>query len=116
MAITRKTLEEIKRTQPDVDRARVAATTDAEIVRQIVSDPDTAPEITLEDLIAPKNLRRRLNMTQEAFAEALGIPLATLRDWEQKRVALEPAAKSLLILVARDPEGALATLAAARAA
>ncbi|MFZ1095637.1 MAG: helix-turn-helix domain-containing protein [Xanthobacteraceae bacterium] len=79
-------------------------------------DPDTAPEITVDALIAPKNLRRRLNMTQEEFADALGIPVATLRNWEQGRHGIDPAARSLLILIARDPEETLATLAAARAA
>lgn len=55
-------------------------------------------------------------MTQEEFAAALGIPVATLRNWEQGRNAIDPAARSLLILVARDPEGTLAALAAARSA
>lgn len=55
-------------------------------------------------------------MTQEQFALALGIPAATLRNWEQGRNALDPAARSLLTLVARDPEGTLTTLAVARSA
>jgi putative transcriptional regulator len=55
-------------------------------------------------------------MTQEQFAEAIGLPVATLRNWEQGRNSIDPAGKSLLILLARDPETALATLAAARAA
>ncbi len=47
------------------------------------------------------------NMSQAQFAEALRIPLATLRNWEQGRVKPDPAARSLLI-VARSPEAALA--------
>ena len=119
MAIVRKSLKEILASPPgsdDVDWAKLRATTDEDIARQIAEDPDTAPEVTLEMLIAPANLRRRLDMTQEAFAAALGIPVATLRNWEQGRNGIDPAARSLLILVARDPEGALAALAAARSA
>ncbi len=116
MAIVRKTLDQIRAMKPQIDRAKLDATTDEEIARQIAEDPDTAPEVTLDMLIAPKNLRRRLNMTQEQFADALGIPVATLRNWEQGRNGIDPAARSLLILIARDPEGALATLAAARTA
>ncbi len=116
MAITRKSLSEIKTTKPDLDRDRIRATTDAEIARQIAEDPDTAAEVRLDDLIAPKPLRLPLGMTQERFPEALGIPVATLRNWEQGRNAIDPAARALLILIARDPEGALAALAAARAA
>ena len=116
MAIVRKTLDEIRSMKPRIDRAKFEAASEDDIARQVAEDPDTAPEITLDMLIAPKNLRRRLDMTQEQFAEALGIPVATLRNWEQRCNAIDPAARSLLILVARDPEGTLAALAAARAA
>jgi putative transcriptional regulator len=116
MAIVRSTLAELRATKPKVNRAKLKATKVADIARQIAEDPDTAPEVSLDMLIAPKNLRRRLNMTQEQFADAIGIPVATLRNWEQGRNSIDPAGKSLLILIARDPESALATLAAARAA
>ena len=116
MATVRKTLEQLRAARPKINRAKLRATKDADIARQIAEDPDTAPEISLDILIAPKRLRQRLSMTQEEFANALGIPVATLRNWEQGRNGIDPAARSLLILIARDPEGALATLAAARAA
>ena len=116
MATVRKTLEQLRAAKPKINRAKLRATKDADIARQIAEDPDTAPEISLDILIAPKRLRQRLSMTQEEFANALGVPVATLRNWEQGRNGIDPAARSLLILIARDPEGALATLAAARAA
>ncbi|MEQ1890814.1 MAG: helix-turn-helix domain-containing protein [Alphaproteobacteria bacterium] len=97
------------------DQKKLPVPSDEEIARQISDDPDTAPFVTNDMLIAPQNLRRRLNLTQEAFAAALGIPVATLRNWEQGRNAIDPAARALLLLVARDPEGTLAVLAAARA-
>jgi putative transcriptional regulator len=116
MATVRKTLEQLRAAKPKINRAKLRATKDADIARQIAEDPDTAPEISLDILIAPKRLRQRLSMTQEEFANALGIPVATLRNWEQGRNGIDPAARSLLILIARDPDGTLATLAAARAA
>ena len=114
MAIIRKTLEDLRAIKPGADYAKLDSTTDEEISRQIAADPDTAPELTLDMLIAPKNLRRRLSMTQEQFAEALGVPVATLRNWEQGRHAIDPAARSLLLLIARDPQGTLTALADAR--
>jgi len=114
MANIRQSLDDIraaKRGRPSLQQA-----TDEAVAKAIGEDADTAPELTLDQIIAPKNLRRRLNMTQEQFAEALGLPVATLRNWEQGRNGIDPAGKSLLILLARDPEAALATLAAARAA
>ena len=63
-------------------------------------------------VIPPQLLRRRLGMTQDEFARALRIPLATLRNWEQGRVLPDPAARSLLTIVAKDPKAALKALAA----
>lgn len=117
MAIVRKTLEEIKASKPDEDWEKFDATTEEDIRRHMIEDgEDPDAEYTLETSISPHVIRKRLGMTQEQFAEALGIPVATLRNWEQGRNAIDPAARSLLILVARDPQGTLAALKAARAA
>jgi transcriptional regulator with XRE-family HTH domain len=50
--------------------------------------------------------------TQEEFAKALRIPLPTLRNWEQGRVLPDPAARSLLTIVAKNPKAALKALSA----
>jgi putative transcriptional regulator len=63
-------------------------------------------------VIPPRLLRKRLGMTQMEFARALRIPVSTLRNWEQGRVLPDPAARSLLAIVARNPKVALKTLAA----
>jgi putative transcriptional regulator len=41
--------------------------------------------------------------TQKAFAQAIGVPVKTLRNWEQKRREPSGPARVLLMLVARDP-------------
>jgi putative transcriptional regulator len=51
-------------------------------------------------------------MTQTAFARARRIPVWTLRNWEQGRVLPDPAARSLLVIVAGNPNAALKALAA----
>ena len=56
-------------------------------------------------------IRKRLGLTQQQFATALRIPFEMLRDWEQGRQAIDPAARSLLMIVVRNPEAALAALA-----
>lgn len=117
MAIVRKTLEEIMAMKPEINREIFDVTTEEDIRRHMIEDgenPDA--EYTVETSFSPHVIRKRIGMTQEAFAAALGIPVATLRNWEQGRNAIDPAARSLLILVARDPEGTLAALAAARSA
>ena len=110
MAIVRKSLSRIGASSPRADWTKIRATTDRDIERQIAEDADTAAELALDDVIAPKALRRRLGLTQEQFAKALPIPVAMLRIWEQQRTAIEPAARSLLLIVARDPEAALKAL------
>lgn len=46
-----------------------------------------------------------LMMTQQDFAALLGIPLATLQNWEQRRTDPDPIARTLIDLVFDDPQG-----------
>ena len=48
-------------------------------------------------------LRRFTGMTQQAFANALGISVHTLRNWEQGRRSPEGPALALLRVAARHP-------------
>jgi putative transcriptional regulator len=52
-----------------------------------------------------KIIRRALGISQEDFAARYHIPIGTLRDWEQGRVAPDQAARAYLTVIARDPEG-----------
>ena len=116
MAMVRKSLKSIKTSKPKIDRAKVSRTTEKDIARHMREDgenPDYAPRV--EDVFTPQVIRKRLNMTQQQFAHALHIPVATLRNWEQGRNAIDPAARSLLLLVARDPDATLTALAAVAA-
>ncbi len=48
-------------------------------------------------------LRRFICLTQEQFAEALGISVHTLRNWEQDRVTPDGSGLALLRIAARHP-------------
>jgi len=63
-----------------------------------------------EDIVA---LRRFVGLTQEQFAEALGISVHTLRNWEQGRRSPEGPALALLRIAARHPRVLRENLAAA---
>ncbi|HEX2134315.1 MAG TPA: XRE family transcriptional regulator [Microvirga sp.] len=83
MAVGRKTLSEIAADAPKADWDKVDAATDEDIDRMIAEDEDVAPDTTtLDESISPQAIRKGLGMTQERFAAALRIPLATLRNWE----------------------------------
>jgi putative transcriptional regulator len=48
-------------------------------------------------------LRRFICLTQKKFAEALGISVHTLRNWEQDRVTPDGPGLALLRIAARHP-------------
>jgi putative transcriptional regulator len=113
MALVRRTLESIRRLKPRINRTKIDATTEADIRRQMREDGQDETDLAdFAPVIPPQSLRKRLGMTQQEFAKALRIPLSTLRNWEQGRVVPDPAARSLLVIVAKDPKAALRALAA----
>jgi putative transcriptional regulator len=60
---------------------------------------------------AVRDLRRRARLTQLEFAARLGVPVETIRNWEQgKRVPRGPA-RALLAVIAHAPEAVFAALA-----
>lgn len=93
----------------ETDWARVKAMTDEDVLAAALADPDAQP-LTPEQLarmrrVSPaKVLRQRLGMTQVEFAEAFGIPVSTLRDWEQRRTTPDAPARALLRAIEREPE------------
>jgi len=60
---------------------------------------------------AVRDLRRRAHLTQLEFASRLGVPVETIRDWEQgKRMPRGPA-RALLAVIAHAPETVFSALA-----
>jgi len=91
--------------------ALLRAKTNAEVQAEARADPDALP---VEDhrlgSLGPtgraslvKRIRWKLGLSQSKFSAAFGIPLGTLRDWEQHRRKPDQAAKSYLEVIARDP-------------
>lgn len=57
-----------------------------------------------------RDIRRRLNMTQDQFSMLLRVPRATLRNWEQGRRMPEGPAQALLEVASKHPESVLDAL------
>ncbi len=91
------------------DRARLNAMTDEEIETNALSDPDNPP-LTDAELAQmrrvpnPREIRTRLNLTQEQFAKRFHLRLGTIRDWEQGKKEPDSAARALLRVIDREPE------------
>jgi putative transcriptional regulator len=60
---------------------------------------------------AVRDLRRRARLTQLEFASRLGVPVETIRNWEQgKRLPRGPA-RALLAVIAHAPDTVFSALA-----
>jgi putative transcriptional regulator len=52
--------------------------------------------------------RERTGLSQVRFAQLLGVSVRTLQDWEQGRRAPSGAARTLLLVAAKNPQALLA--------
>lgn len=62
-------------------------------------------------LPAVRDLRRRARLTQIEFASRLGVPVETIRNWEQGKRAPRGPARALLAVIAHSPDTVFAALA-----
>lgn len=87
----------------------------ANLPNDFEDNPDwTTVELSPLDYAAMlKVARARQELSQEAAAKMLGLPVATLRNWEQRRTLPDDAAKTLIALLYADPEGIRERLTAA---
>jgi putative transcriptional regulator len=98
-----------QRVEPRVDWSRVDATTEEEIAAQIAEDE---AEAARDAAAWARRVRRRLGLSQTEFARRIDVPLVVVRRWERGDAFPEGAARTLLRLIDRAPEAALAVLAA----
>ncbi len=114
MSIVRRSAEEIrKRGGGRVDWKRVRATTDREIAAQIATDADTAPDMSrvkgLRRVYNPplpdvKAIRKKLGLSQAAFARRFGFSVRTVQQWEQGRTLPERSTRILLRVIEAAPK------------
>jgi DNA-binding transcriptional regulator YiaG len=79
------------------------------------STDEDAPVLTARELasfrrvralkaIDPRVVRKRLRMSQMAFAHVFGVSVRTVQEWEQRRRKPAGAARALLQVIDREPE------------
>src|SRR5258708_34002106 len=93
--------------RPRADLARIDATSDAELVRHAADDERAAQA---DAGAYARGIRRRLNLSQAAFAQRIGVSVETVRNWEQGKRSPDQAAKALRRIVERTPEAAFRAL------
>lgn len=60
--------------------------------------------VTVVEVPDVRAIRRGLHMSQHEFADAFRIPLATIKNWEQRRRAPDAPAAAYLQAIARQPK------------
>lgn len=104
-----------RRIESRTDWKRLAAMTEEEIEANALADEDNPP-MTDEELarmqpaLSPREVRRRLHLTQEQFSVLFHLPIGTIRDWEQGKKAPDSAARTLLRVIDRNPEAVIQAL------
>jgi putative transcriptional regulator len=86
----------------------IDATTEEEIATQIAQDE---AEARRDAAAYARRVRRKVGLSQVAFARRIGVPVDTVRNWEQGRRAPQGPARALLRIIDRAPETALQALA-----
>jgi putative transcriptional regulator len=91
------------------DWRQLDAMTDEEVLAAARSDPDAQP-LTDKQLKRArrvpyaKHVRFVTGLSQADFARVFGIPIGTLRDWEQGRFEPDRAARSYLRVIEVNPK------------
>jgi len=80
---------------------------EAASIRRGELSPGRVMEIASPDA---KSIRVKVGLSQNEFAQLIGVKVATLRNWEQHRRQPTGAAAALLTIVEREPDAALRAL------
>jgi putative transcriptional regulator len=66
------------------------------------------------DAVYAKGIRARAKLTQAEFAARIGVPIETVRNWEQGKRSPRGPARALLRMIDQAPQVAFAVLNAAK--
>jgi putative transcriptional regulator len=109
MVVKRVSVEDARAVLAAVDRAKVDAAAEMPMDEQLALDPDTTSEMTDEQVATAKVayrvrlLRQSRGYSQPQFASAYGLPVGTVRDWEQGRTRPDGPALTLLAIIEAMP-------------
>jgi putative transcriptional regulator len=85
----------------------------AEEMRRGRAEPAPAGA-TVTDADYARGIRARCGLTQAEFAARIGVPIETVRNWEQGKRSPRGPARALLKVIDEVPEVAFAVLSAAK--
>jgi putative transcriptional regulator len=88
--------------------------------RALTGELVTAPALPASngappDAVYARGIRARSKLTQAEFAARIGVPIETVRNWEQGKRSPRGPARALLRVIDKAPDVAFAVLGAAKA-
>ena len=86
----------------------------AKQARAIARGEEPAARVFTPPTVDVAAVRKKLGLSQTVFARRYGFSPASVRDWEQRRRTPDPAARTLLMVIEKEPEAVDRALAAAR--
>lgn len=92
----------------DVDWAKVDATTERQIARHRAEDDKEAAQDAAGYV---RRVRARTKLSQAEFAARIGVPVETVRNWEQGKRSPRGPARALLKIIDKAPQLAFDALA-----
>jgi putative transcriptional regulator len=98
-----------KKVRGRINKKILDATTEIDIARHKKIDDDLAMRDAGK---YAARVRKKMGLSQQEFSRKIGVPLETIRNWEQGKRAPTGAAKALLRILDRAPELALLALSA----
>ena len=101
----------------DGSERALASTADAALVRASAAaatgGPATGPNAQAVAAYA-RGVRARTKLTQSQFAPRIGVPIETVRNWEQGKRSPRGPARALLKVIDKAPQVAFAVLSTAK--
>ena len=92
---------------PRIDLGRIDATTEDEIEAQAAQDDEEAKR---DAAAYARRVRQRTGLSQAMFAKRIGVPVDSVRNWEQGKRFPRGPARALLRVIDRAPDTALVAL------
>src|SRR5579872_6201840 len=90
------------------ERARPTAEAQPATARS--AESNIAANMRILEAAYARNVRGQTGLTQTAFAARIGVPVETVRNWEQGKRSPRGPARALLKVIERAPQAAFAVL------
>ena len=98
---------------PDGSERALSAAATAPPPMTLAPPPEPVAPDAPPDAVYARGVRARTRLTQAEFAARIGVPIETVRNWEQGKRSPRGPARALLKVIEQAPDAAFAVLAKA---